>query len=110
VPGVSVVMHCCIAFIVATSFHTQARTTDPPPQPSMQKLISMQAAGRLDRFEGWREWTTDSFEVRSGGSLDVGVDGEALTMEPPLVFTSRPGPLRVRTPRHATGPAPAASA
>jgi diacylglycerol kinase family enzyme len=76
----------------------------------MQKLISMQAAGRLDRFEGWREWTTDSFEVRSGGSLDVGVDGEALTMEPPLVFTSRPGALRVRMPRHATGLSPAASA
>ena len=45
----------------------------------MQKLISLQAAGRLDRFEGWREWTVDRFEVRSGGPVDVGVDGEALS-------------------------------
>jgi diacylglycerol kinase family enzyme len=76
----------------------------------MQKLISLQAAGQLDRFEGWREWTTDGFEVGSAEALEVGVDGEALTMDPPLVFRSRPGALRVRIPRHATGLSPAAAA
>ena len=76
----------------------------------MQKLISMQTAGRLDRFEGWREWTTDRFEVRSDGPLEVGVDGEALTMDPPLVFMTRPGALRIRMSRTASGLSPAASA
>jgi diacylglycerol kinase family enzyme len=76
----------------------------------MQKLVSLQAAGRLDRFEGWREWTSERFEVRSDGPVDVGVDGEALTLEPPIVFATRPGALTVRMPRHAPGRSPAAAA
>jgi diacylglycerol kinase family enzyme len=76
----------------------------------MQRLVSLQTIGQVDRFEGWREWSTDRFEVRSGGPLEVGVDGEALTMDPPLVFSTRPGALRIRMPRHASGLSPAASA
>jgi diacylglycerol kinase family enzyme len=76
----------------------------------VQRLLSLQATGQLDRFEGWREWTTESFEVRSGGPVEVGVDGEALTMDPPLAFATRPGALRVRVPTHAPGLSPAAAA
>lgn len=76
----------------------------------MQSLVSLQSIGQVDRFEGWREWSTDRFEVRSDEPLDVGVDGEALTMDPPLVFSTRPGALRIRMPRHASGLSPAASA
>jgi diacylglycerol kinase family enzyme len=76
----------------------------------LQRLISMEATGRLGRFEGWREWTTVGFEVRSDGPVDVGVDGEALTMEPPIVFATRPGALTIRMPRHAPGRSPAAAA
>ena len=76
----------------------------------MQKLVSLQAAGRLDRFDGWREWTVERFEVRSGGPVDVGVDGEALTMDPPIVFVTRPGALTIRISRRAPGRSPAAAA
>ena len=76
----------------------------------MQKLISLQAAGRLDRFEGWREWTVERFEVRSRAPVDVGVDGEALSMDPPLVFVTRPGALTIRISRRAPGRSPAAAA
>ena len=76
----------------------------------VQRLISLQAVGQLDRFEGWHEWTCERFEVRSSGSIEVGVDGEAIVMQPPLVFTTRPGALRVRMPAHATGLSPAAKA
>ena len=76
----------------------------------VQKLLSLQSIGQADRFEGWREWSTDRFEVRSDGPLEVGVDGEALTMESPLMFTTRPGALRIRMPKHASGLSPAASA
>jgi diacylglycerol kinase family enzyme len=76
----------------------------------MQRLISLEAAGRLGRFDGWREWTADRFEVRSDGRVDVGVDGEALTMDPPLVFATLPGALTIRIPRHAPGRSPAAAA
>ena len=36
------------------------------------------------------------------------MDGEALTLDPPLVFTSRPGALRVRLPRRRLRRSPAA--
>ena len=76
----------------------------------LQKLISMEATGRLDRFEGWREWTAGTFEVRSRGPVDIGVDGEAITMDPPIVFRTRRRALTIRMPRSAPGLSPAASA
>jgi hypothetical protein len=42
--------------------------------------------------------------------IDVGLDGEVLRLRPPLRFRSLPGALRVRTPVHAPGVAPAALA
>jgi diacylglycerol kinase family enzyme len=62
-------------------------------------LMAAEAAGRVTQFPGYREWTAPQFEVGSGESLiDVGVDGEALRLPPPLRFRSLPGALRVRTP------------
>ncbi len=40
--------------------------------------------------------------------MEIGVDGEALSLEPPLEFESHPGALRVRIPLHAAGASPAA--
>ena len=74
-----------------------------------QRLVALQASGQLEKFLGWREWTAGTFEVRSGGPVEIGVDGEALEMDPPLVFTSRPGALTVRLPKSA-GLSPAAKA
>ena len=44
--------------------------------------------GQARRFSGWAEWTGPRFEVRSAAPVAVGVDGEALVLDPPLVFTS----------------------
>ncbi len=74
-----------------------------------QRMVALQASGQLDKFPGWREWTAPSFEVRSAGPVEIGVDGEALEMDPPLVFTARPGALTVRLPKSA-GLSPAAKA
>jgi diacylglycerol kinase family enzyme len=74
-------------------------------------LISAEATGRIARFRGYREWTAPEFVVRSGSErIDVGVDGEALSLPPPLVFRSLPGALRVRIPVDAPGASPAAMA
>ena len=40
--------------------------------------------------------------------VEVGVDGEALTLQPPLRFVTRPGALTIRLPRSAPGRSPAA--
>ena len=72
------------------------------------QFLALQAAGQARRFSGWAEWTTARFEVRSAGPVPVGVDGEALILDPPLVFTARPGALRVRLPRRRLRRSPAA--
>ena len=49
----------------------------------------------------WQQWSTPTFEVTSSQPIPLGVDGEALVMEPPLRFLSRPSALRVRlAPQH----------
>ena len=73
-----------------------------------RKFVALQAAGQVRRFPGWVEWSTPRFEVASAAPVQLGVDGEALVMDPPVVFASRPGALRVRLPRHALQVSPAA--
>ena len=77
-----------------------ATRIDGPAQA--QQFVALEAAGQVRRFVGWLEWAAPQFRVGSSGPVEIGVDGEALTMEPPLVFASRPGALRVRVPRHAS--------
>ena len=84
-----------------------AARIDGPRQA--HRFIALEASGQVRRFEGWLEWDTADFRVGSGGPVEIGIDGEALTMDPPLVFTTRPGALRVRVPRHVTQ-SPAAAA
>jgi diacylglycerol kinase family enzyme len=76
----------------------------------VRRLVALEAAGQIRRFPGWLEWTTPTFRIDSGAPVDVGIDGEALEMEPPLVFEMLPGALTVRMPRHAVGRSPAALA
>jgi len=73
-----------------------------------RKFAALEAAGQVRRFPGWAEWSAPRFEVGSGAPVQIGLDGEALTMDPPLVFVSRPGAVRVRLPRHARQLSPAA--
>jgi diacylglycerol kinase family enzyme len=84
-----------------------AARIDGPRQA--HRFIALETTGHIRRFEGWLEWDAAEFQVGSGGPVEIGIDGEALTMDPPLVFTSRPGALRVRVPRH-TAKSPAAAA
>jgi diacylglycerol kinase family enzyme len=73
-----------------------------------EKLEMLEAAGRVQRFASWNEWTTTEFDVHSAGPVEVGIDGEALTLRPPLHFVIRPGALTVRLPRRAPRRSPAA--
>jgi diacylglycerol kinase family enzyme len=76
----------------------------------LRRFVALEATGQARRFPGWLEWAAPQFRVDSGGPVEVGVDGEALKLDPPLLFESRPGALRVRLPRHAVGRSPAARA
>jgi diacylglycerol kinase family enzyme len=72
-------------------------------------FVALESAGRIRTFNGWLEWEAPKFRVDSSSPVEVGVDGEALMIEPPLLFDSMPGALRVRLPEHAPGMAPAAA-
>jgi diacylglycerol kinase family enzyme len=68
------------------------------------RFMALEAAGQIRRFPGWQEWASQRFEVGSGAPVEIGIDGEALLLDPPLVFESLPGALRVRLPRRAMRP------
>jgi diacylglycerol kinase family enzyme len=76
----------------------------------LAKLVTLSTLGQSRRFGGLLEWSCPEFEVRSGASVAVGLDGETLLLAPPLRFVSLPYALRVRVPRHAAGVSPAAAA
>jgi diacylglycerol kinase family enzyme len=57
----------------------------------------------------WREWSAREFTVDSDGPVPAGIDGEAVTLEPPLRFQIRPGALRVRIARAHPGASPSAT-
>jgi diacylglycerol kinase family enzyme len=74
------------------------------------KLVTLGAIGAHRRFGGVLQWSSLEFEVHSQEPVAVGLDGEALTLVPPLRFVSLPGALLVRVPRHASGVSPAGAA
>jgi diacylglycerol kinase family enzyme len=67
------------------------------------QFIALEAAGRIRSFSGWLEWDTPEFRVDSSEPIEIGIDGEAMLLDPPLVFESMPGALRTRIPQHAPG-------
>ncbi|HTA14117.1 MAG TPA: diacylglycerol kinase family protein [Solirubrobacteraceae bacterium] len=64
----------------------------------VSKLVALELVGQASRFPGLLSWSTQEFEVNSTGPVEVGLDGEALVLDPPLRFASLPGALRVRLP------------
>ena len=63
------------------------------------QLATLAAAGHIDLFPGWHQWTTTQLDVTSGQPVALGVDGEAITLDSPLSFVTRPGALVVRVAR-----------
>jgi len=73
-------------------------------------FAALEAAGQPERYKGWLEWAAQSFRIDSRGPVEIGLDGEALKLDPPLVFDTKPGALRVRLPMHAIGESPSSRA
>lgn len=73
----------------------------------VNRILALEAAGRLDRYDGWCEWTAREVEVGGPPTLAAAADGEARTWEPPLRITIRPGALRVRIAPGQRGASPA---
>ena len=62
-------------------------------------FAALYAAGQVDRFSGWSQWVDRRFTVDSGEPVPVGVDGETISVEPPLRFEIHPGGFSIAVPR-----------
>jgi diacylglycerol kinase family enzyme len=64
------------------------------------RLFAATAIGERLRSPFWHEFTTTEFEVRSrSGSVLAGIDGEAVELEAPLRFRTRPKGLTLLVPK-----------
>jgi diacylglycerol kinase family enzyme len=66
-------------------------------------MSALEATGRLSRFKGFRQWEPLELEVQADRPVPVGVDGEAMVFDPPLLFRTRPAAMGVRVPTHSPG-------
>jgi diacylglycerol kinase family enzyme len=79
-----------------------------PDAAATRRFLAALATNRPDRYEGLQAWSGGEFVIESGAAVAVGLDGEAMDMEPPLRFSIRPHALRVRLAPNAIGFSPAA--
>ena len=101
----------------------RARLQQPVPARPRDRLRHTTAPGRRRarhhghrsrRGQGWLRSACSSgphasFEVRSDGPVAAGIDGEALKLDPPLRFATRPQALRVLIAPQHPGASPSAT-
>jgi diacylglycerol kinase family enzyme len=77
-----------------------ARGTRPALDSGQLGIIVLDAPGDSAHVAG-RAWSVPRLKVNAPAAVHAGIDGEAVDLEPPLRFASRPASLRVRiSPRH----------
>ncbi|WP_158853979.1 hypothetical protein [Saccharothrix deserti] len=67
---------------------------------NLPALISADREGHVERYPGCREWVVHSAREL----LDIGIDGEAVRLPPPLRFRSLPAALRPPPPPRTARP------
>ena len=82
-----------------------ARTTRPRLDGGQLGIVVFD---RPDSRRSGHAWAATALELSADHALHAGLDGEAVTMSPPLHFTSRPRALRVRISASHPGASPSA--
>jgi diacylglycerol kinase family enzyme len=72
-------------------------------------VLGITVLGAGDGEKHVQQWSTTSLEVGSDGPVAAGIDGEALQLDPPLRFHTRPQALRVRIAPQHPGASPSAT-
>ena len=62
------------------------------------EVATLWAAGAIDRYSGWEQWETATFDIESGSAVSMGIDGETVSMEPPVRFEVHAGAFPVAVP------------
>jgi diacylglycerol kinase family enzyme len=82
-------------------------TIDPPSRPGTWRALDGGVLGVIAVSgppHGLSEWSTPRFQVDSATTISLGIDGESVTVQPPLVFASDSRALRVLLPVHRSRP------
>ncbi len=103
--------------LVSNNVYRLGRAVGSGTRPRMDEgvlgIAAMEAPGAAAPRDGRRrlvhQWSAPGFEVGAEQLVPVGVDGEALELEPPLRFTVHPGALRLRLAPHHPGASPSAA-
>ncbi len=70
------------------------------PRLALTRFVAHYLAGRVKRTPGFRSFRTTRLKVQSSKKrLDVGIDGEVMTVDVPMVITIVPKSLLVKVPR-----------
>jgi len=85
-----------------------ARSTRPTLDTGHLGVLVLDEPGDSPRAPG-RAWSAPRLEVNAPGAIHAGVDGEAVDLDPPLRFASRPASLLVRISPHHPGASPSAT-
>jgi diacylglycerol kinase family enzyme len=86
-----------------------ASGTRPRLDAGVLGITVLQAGAGRNGEKRVEQWTAPSFEVSSDGPVAAGIDGEALKLEPPLRFRTRPQALRVLIAPQHPGASPSAN-
>ncbi len=73
-------------------------TLDAPNPAAAVEIATLWAAGAIDRYSGWEQWETQTFDIASGSAVSMGIDGETVSMESPLRFEIHAGAFTVAVP------------
>ena len=86
-----------------------ASGTRPRLDAGVLGITVIGAGAARDGAKRVQEWSAPSFEVRSDGPVAAGIDGEALKLDPPLRFRTKPKALRVLIAPQHPGASPSAN-
>ena len=86
-----------------------ASGTRPRLDAGVLGITVLQAGAARNGDKRVQQWSAPSFDVRSDGPVAAGIDGEALKLDPPLRFRTKPQALRVRIAPQHPGASPSAN-
>ena len=104
-----------VAILVSNNSYRLGRALGSGTRPRLDQgelgiavLANIGADGTPRRKLAMRQWTTPEFDIEADGSVAAGIDGEAVQLESPLRFRTRPKALRVRISPDHPGASPSA--
>ncbi|HUA69978.1 MAG TPA: diacylglycerol kinase family protein [Solirubrobacteraceae bacterium] len=106
-----------VAILISNNAYRLGRVLGSGTRPRLDQAVlgvtvlaptASDADGTMRRRLGKEQWLTPTFEIASDSDVPAGIDGEAIRLDPPLRFRTRPGALRVRIAPQHPGASPSA--